>query len=107
MDFLEEAVRRFSATFPAEFANVRMKGVTRPRKVSCYCLLDCPLIDIEPAQWSDQESRYYDREWTEEEAKTFDQSIRHHGGAEMRLIQKDVKTRSVFEVVRYYGRWKK
>lgn len=36
VDFLDEAVRRFSAASPADFVNVRMKGVTRPRKV---CLI--------------------------------------------------------------------
>ncbi|KAF8315379.1 hypothetical protein DL93DRAFT_2227431 [Clavulina sp. PMI_390] len=88
VDFLEEAVRRFSTSLPSEYPNVRMKGVTRSRK------------------WSTQETRYFDREWTDEEARAFDNSIKIHGGAEMRAIQKDVKTRSIGEIVRFYGRWK-
>jgi hypothetical protein len=38
VDFLDEAVRRYSSTTPAEFADVRMKGVTRQRKVRIEAL---------------------------------------------------------------------
>ena len=37
VDFLDEAVRRFSAVPPEEFVDVRMKGVTRRRKVRVSC----------------------------------------------------------------------
>lgn len=59
-------------------------------------------------QWEAQETRYFDREWSEEEVRLFDQSIKAQGGAELRAVQKDVKTRTVYEVVRhYYTKWKR
>jgi hypothetical protein len=39
VDFLDEAVRRFSAVPPEEFVDVNMKGVTRRRKVRVSCHL--------------------------------------------------------------------
>ncbi|KAF9512676.1 hypothetical protein BS47DRAFT_1393978 [Hydnum rufescens UP504] len=89
VDFIDESVRRFSvACGPDEIAQVRMKGVMRPRR------------------WQAQESRYFDREWSEEEARLFEHAIQAYGGAEVRAIQKDVKSRTIPEIVRYYGRWK-
>jgi hypothetical protein len=54
-----------------------------------------------------QEARYFDREWSDDEIRAFEQSIRAHGGAEMRVMQRDVRTRTIPELVRFYGRWKK
>lgn len=53
------------------------------------------------------DSRFYDKEWTEEEVKLFEKGLEYHHGAELGLIKGEIKTRSVPEIVRFYGHWKK
>ena len=47
-----------------------------------------------------------DRDWTEVEKAAFEDAILSHG-AELRPVRDEVGTRSMYEVVRYYGHWKK
>ena len=58
------------------------------------------------AQWTKQEVPYRDEEWTQEEAITFEDAIMHHN-AELRAVRDEVVTRTISEVVRFYGHWKK
>ena len=59
-----------------------------------------------PLQWKKNETRWIDRDWNSEERAIFEDAIQQHG-AELRLIREEVGTRSVYEVVKYYGHWKK
>jgi len=52
------------------------------------------------------ETKYTDREWDDEEKAAFDDAILVHG-AELRPVRDEVGTRTIAEVVRYYGHWKK
>ncbi|OBZ73631.1 Lid2 complex component snt2 [Grifola frondosa] len=51
------------------------------------------------------ETRYTDREWSNEEIAAFEDAIAVHG-AELRPVRDEVGTRSMPEVVRFYGHWK-
>ncbi|TFK71677.1 hypothetical protein BDN72DRAFT_957959 [Pluteus cervinus] len=89
VDWLTEVVRRFSdaASAAKPFTSVNMKSGTRMEK------------------WKKHETRYTDREWTREEVAAFEDGISLHG-AELRAVRDEVGTRSVPEVVRFYGQWK-
>lgn len=52
------------------------------------------------------ETRYTDREWSDEEIAAFEDAIMAHG-AELRPVRDEVGSRSMPEVVRFYGHWKK
>jgi hypothetical protein len=58
-------------------------------------------------QWKTFETRYIDKDWSEEEQGSFEDSILANG-AELRAVREDVGTgkRSQAEVVRFYGHWK-
>lgn len=47
-----------------------------------------------------------DKEWTMEEVLAFEDAIQHHG-AELRAVRDEVGSRSMPEVVRFYGHWKR
>lgn len=57
-------------------------------------------------QWKKNETRWIDRDWNSEEKAIFEDAIQQHG-AELRLIREEIGTRSVYEVARYYGHWKR
>lgn len=57
-------------------------------------------------QWKKGETRYIDREWTAEEVTAFEEGIHLHG-PELRAVRDEVGTRTMPEVIRFYGRWKK
>ena len=57
-------------------------------------------------QWKKHESLFMDKEWTKEEILAFEDAIQQHG-AELRAVRDEVVTRSMPEVVRFYGHWKK
>lgn len=57
-------------------------------------------------QWKKSETRYTDREWSDEEIAAFEDAIMAHG-AELRIVRDEVGTRTMPEVVRFYGHWKK
>lgn len=60
----------------------------------------------ESDQWKKHEHPYTDREWTRDEINAFEDAILTHG-AELRAVREEVATRSMPEVVRFYGLWKK
>ena len=57
-------------------------------------------------QWKKSETRWMDKEWTEDERAAFEDGISMHG-AELRAVCDGIRTRSIAEVVRYYVHWKK
>jgi hypothetical protein len=57
-------------------------------------------------QWKTTETRYADREWDDDEMAAFEDAVLNHG-AELRTVRDEVGTRTIYEVVRYYGHWKK
>ncbi|KAF8748005.1 PHD-like zinc-binding domain [Rhizoctonia solani] len=78
VDFLEESARRYSL----QYLDITQKfnSTTRPE-------------------------RFWDKDWTQDEIEQFENGIKQHG-PEMRAIKDGIKTRSIYEVVRFYGRWK-
>jgi hypothetical protein len=57
-------------------------------------------------QWKTTETRFADREWDDDEMAAFEDAVLAHG-AELRTVRDEVGTRTIYEVVRYYGHWKK
>ncbi|THH30088.1 hypothetical protein EUX98_g4095 [Antrodiella citrinella] len=89
VDWLSESIRRFSEAWASrrDLATVNMQSPVR--------------ID----KWKKAEIRYMDRDWTELEKAAFEDAILTHG-AELRPVREEVETRTMYEVVRYYGHWK-
>ncbi|KAF8972764.1 hypothetical protein BDZ97DRAFT_1649930 [Flammula alnicola] len=56
-------------------------------------------------KWKKYETPYTDKEWTREEVVAFEDAIQQHG-AELRAVRDEVASRSIYEVVRFYGLWK-
>ncbi|KAL0953950.1 hypothetical protein HGRIS_005111 [Hohenbuehelia grisea] len=89
VDWLTEVIKRFSDAIMAvkPLSSVNMKSVTRLEK------------------WKKHETRYTDREWTPSEVAAFEDGIMTHN-AELRAVREEVSSRSMPEVVRFYGHWK-
>ncbi|KAF9224072.1 hypothetical protein BS17DRAFT_780421 [Gyrodon lividus] len=89
VDWLTEAIRRFSQAYLINrgWSTVDMSVPARAEK------------------WKKGETRYTDREWTAEEVAAFEDGILVHG-AELRAVRDEVGTRTMPEVVRFYGHWK-
>ncbi|KAN0109125.1 hypothetical protein V8E52_009647 [Russula decolorans] len=89
VDWLTEAIRRFSEAYALgrDFSTVTMSNVFRSEK------------------WKASETRYADREWDSDEMAAFEDAVLTHG-AELRTVRDEVGTRTIYEVVRYYGHWK-
>ncbi|QRV88660.1 Lid2 complex component snt2 [Ceratobasidium sp. AG-Ba] len=85
VDFLEESARRYSLNHLG--INQRVNSTTRPRK------------------WQTRDTRFWDKDWTSEEVEQFEKGIKQHG-PEIRAIKEGIRSRSVYEVVRFYGHWK-
>ncbi|KDR80821.1 hypothetical protein GALMADRAFT_60740 [Galerina marginata CBS 339.88] len=87
VDWLTEVVRRLSeAAMDGSMSNVRV-APTRLEK------------------WKKVEIPYTDKEWNREEVVAFEDAIQQHG-AELRAVRDEVASRSMPEVVRFYGHWK-
>ncbi|KAG7445124.1 uncharacterized protein BT62DRAFT_898517 [Guyanagaster necrorhizus] len=89
IDWLTEVVRRYSeaALAAKSMYSVNMKTITRQE------------------QWKTQPTRYTDREWSREEIGAFEDAIFTHG-AQLRAVREEIGTRTMPEVVRFYGHWK-
>ncbi|KAG5644870.1 hypothetical protein DXG03_007511 [Asterophora parasitica] len=89
IDWLTEVIRRLSeaALTAKPFTSVNMRSNMRLEK------------------WKKYETSYTDREWTRDEVAAFEDAILVHG-AELRTVREEVATRSMPEVVRFYGLWK-
>lgn len=89
VDWLTEVICRFSeaALAARPFTAVNMKNKLRVDK------------------WTKEETPYRDEDWTREEAIAFEDAIMHHN-AELRAVRDEVVTRTMPEVVRFYGHWK-
>jgi hypothetical protein len=57
-------------------------------------------------QWDKYESRYTDKEWSEEELMAFEDALSLHG-PELRAVRDEVHTRDMGEIVRRFGLFKK
>jgi len=106
VDFLTEATKLLSTAWHKgeDMSVVKMK-LNRQEKVK-WCLLSGPRFADPPLQWKKNETRWIDRDWNTEEKTIFEDAIQQHG-AELRLVREEIGTRSVYEVVRYYGHWKR
>ncbi|KAF8909530.1 hypothetical protein CPB85DRAFT_1221968 [Mucidula mucida] len=89
VDWLTEVIRRYSdvALNAGSMSAVDMKSVTRQE------------------MWKSQSTRYTDREWSKEEIAAFEDAIQMVG-ARLREVREEVGTRTMPEVVRFYGHWK-
>ncbi|KAI0364362.1 hypothetical protein BV20DRAFT_1125672 [Pilatotrama ljubarskyi] len=89
VDWLTEVTFRLTEAWlnKRDFATVSMRSPMRLQK------------------WKKTETRYTDKEWTAEEIAAFEDAIQVHG-AELRAVRDEVGTRSMPEVVRFYGHWK-
>lgn len=89
VDWLTEAIRRFSQAYlmGRGWSTVDMSVPTRVEK------------------WKRGETRFADIEWSLEEIAAFEDGILLHG-AELRAVRDEVCTRTMPEVVRFYGHWK-
>ncbi|CAE6467003.1 unnamed protein product [Rhizoctonia solani] len=85
VDFWEESARRYSLQHLG--ITQKFNSTTRPRK------------------WQAKDTRFWDKDWTQDEVEQFENGIKQHG-PEMRAIKEGIKTRSIYEVVRFYGHWK-
>ncbi|KAG8966432.1 putative PHD type zinc finger protein with BAH domain-containing protein, partial [Tulasnella sp. 427] len=89
VDFLEEAVRRFSDAKAkgTEFEGIKIRTTTRPRK------------------WLKGHTRFVDPEWSPDEIAKFEKGLENYN-AELHTIAQEMPGRSTAELVRFYGRWK-
>lgn len=89
VDWLSEVIKRFSDAWASgrDFLTVNMKSPHRLRK------------------WAKRETSYSDKGWTDAEIAAFEDGIMQHG-AELRLVQEELPSRTMPEIVRFYGHWK-
>ena len=87
-----------------EFSTVSMRSPMRLRKVSQP--IPWAIYPLTLPQFQKHESRYTDKEWTHNEWAAFEDAIQMHG-AELRAVREEVGSRTMPEVVRFYGHWKK
>ncbi|KAJ7781909.1 hypothetical protein DFH07DRAFT_949600 [Mycena maculata] len=89
VDWLTEVIHRFSmaALAAKPMSSVNMRSSIRTEK------------------WKKHETRYTDKEWSVEEVAAFEDAIAAHG-PELRAVRDEIGTRSIYEVVRFYGHWK-
>ncbi|KAJ7251328.1 hypothetical protein C8J57DRAFT_1437529 [Mycena rebaudengoi] len=89
VDWLTEVIHRFSdaALASRPLSAVNMKSPIRTEK------------------WKRFDNRYADKEWSVEEVAAFEDAIAAHG-PELRAVRDDIVTRTMPEVVRFYGLWK-
>ena len=57
-------------------------------------------------QFNRNDTRYTDKDWAPDEIAAFEDAIGMHG-AKLRAVREEVGTRTMPEVVRFYGHWKK
>jgi hypothetical protein len=57
-------------------------------------------------QWTKSKERYIDREWSDNELVAFEDALSLHG-PELRAVRDEVHTRTIYEVVRQFGLFKK
>ncbi|TRM57900.1 hypothetical protein BD626DRAFT_438803 [Schizophyllum amplum] len=89
VDYQTEVTHRLTDAFLAgrPFSSVDMKSPYRTEK------------------WSTEQKLYKDKDWTPQEIAAFEGAIQEHG-AELRAVREEVGTRTMKEVVRFYGHWK-
>ncbi|KAE9396813.1 BAH-domain-containing protein [Gymnopus androsaceus JB14] len=107
VDFLTEAIRQFS---DATLNGRSLSSVT----VKTMMGMSGTAGGFKGEKWKPHPSAtrrtgagpgYTDKPWTREEIVAFEDAIAQHG-AELRAVRDEVVVRSIYEVVRFYGRWK-
>lgn len=115
VDWLTEVIRRFSdaAIVARSFTSVNMKSPKSTVKVDFRLkLLELVLILVwkwvkdDKGLYTTVEKAYIDEPWTRDEVVAFEDAIQLHG-AELRAVRDEVVSRSMPEVVRFYGHWKR
>lgn len=107
VDWLTEVIRRFSdnALAARSLSAVTMRSPLRTDQVCNALALSIRLLMM--VQWKkNQQVRYTDRDWSKEEIVAFEDAISIHG-AELRAVREEVASRTMPEVVRFYGHWKR
>ncbi|TDL26726.1 hypothetical protein BD410DRAFT_783841 [Rickenella mellea] len=95
VEWLTEAIRRMSQAYAdnnGDFSSVNMQSVWR----------------LEPFQEGKRAPisvRYMDIEWRDDEISAFEDGIAQFG-AELRSVKWEIPSRTLPEVVRFYGKWK-
>ena len=113
VDWLTEVVRRVSDAHRTNkgLETVNMRTPMRSEKVCALCYIAVMIRSayiLPPiyVQWKKHETRYTDREWNHDEIAAFEDGISQFG-AELRSVRDEIGTRSMPDVVRFYGKWKK
>jgi hypothetical protein len=108
VDWLTEVIRRFSdaALAARPLTSVNMKSLMRMEKVRRSLISRINRTLNSSDKWKKQETAYTDKEWTRDEIAAFEDAILTYG-AELRAVRDEIATRSMPEVVRFYGHWKK
>lgn len=105
VDWIEEVIRRFSEAFANKqsFYSVNMR---RPLCIRAVSINSVCMNQSNQSQFKDgTEKRYRDKDWSEIEETIFDESVKKHH-SELRHVRSDLKTRTMPEIVRYFGHWK-
>ncbi|THG98485.1 hypothetical protein EW026_g3722 [Hermanssonia centrifuga] len=89
VDWLTEVIKRFSDAWVngRDLLTVNMKSPLHQEK------------------WKKSETRFIDKDFTDAEVAAFEDAIAIHG-AELRPVREEVGSRTMPEVVRFYGHWK-
>ncbi|KAH9944958.1 uncharacterized protein BXZ73DRAFT_95950 [Epithele typhae] len=89
VDWLTEVTFRLTDAWlkQRDFATVSMRSPMRLQK------------------FNRSETRYTEKDWAPDEVAAFEDAIQMHG-AELRAVREEVSTRTMPEVVRFYGHWK-
>lgn len=108
VDWLTEVTFRLTEKYTAKqpMKDASMKNVYRLRKVGPALSSRSGNVSLTRLQWKKDATRYIDREWTDQERVAFENGIAQNG-PELRSVRDEVGTRDIFEVVRFYGHWKK
>ncbi|EIN03844.1 hypothetical protein PUNSTDRAFT_77480 [Punctularia strigosozonata HHB-11173 SS5] len=88
--WLTEAIRRLSEAWMID-----------PRKMSAVDMRNPVRVE----KWKKTETRCVDKDFSIKECAAFEEAMKKHG-AELRAVRDEVRTRTMPEIVRYYGVWK-
>ncbi len=108
VDWLTEVIKRFSDAWVngRDLLTVNMKSPLHQEKVRQYNCLSHRAHIERSVQWKKSETRFIDKDFTDAEVAAFEDAIAIHG-AELRPVREEVGSRTMPEVVRFYGHWKR
>ena len=105
VDYQTEVTHRLTDAFLAgrPLSSVDMKSPYRTEKVRTDRLVR--VCWLTPFKWSTELKLWRDADWTPQEIVAFENAIKEDG-AELRAVREAVRSRTIKEVVRFYGHWK-